>query len=351
MCRKIFFLTAAFYLSFNTAAFEPVYHAGVSGSVNRYSDSSDDSIFTGLSGDVFQRETFNEGYYSWYAGTVIDLNLSDDNEYKDMEKLSVDLHLERGLFEYEGRSSIKFSLNSIDYGAYFQPDWGGSVFFIPDSPYSLKFDYNGSIIYQEDYYEDRVINSFGISAGYDPSFKFSSSVALKGIVENYSEYYLFNSFGNETSSKRFDRKLSAEISAGGTAGYFAEWEITAETGFQDSNANRFSSAYGLDEDSEDLISYTLSSLWSFSPLSSVEIGAEGFAGYLYYTDRKALDDDGGMGDSNLTVFKTGGTLDLGWTKNNLLFWSIYTSFYRSFSADPEFDEWGLETGAGIEYSF
>ncbi|MCP5514892.1 MAG: hypothetical protein H7A26_05470 [Spirochaetales bacterium] len=353
MCNKIALFFIPLILTVMTAeAYDPSYSFGTYGQIEKYSDTGGAEYPAGISADAFQRNTLPSGYYSWYAAALFEYYLNDPDKYEDRENLAADLHLEGDLFAYEAGSTLSFSFNSIDYSSYIQPDWSASVIMNPsDFPYSVRLNYSGSWIYQESYFEDRIINRLQLSGAYDPSLRFGVEISLKAALEDYSEYYVLDDNGEDTSEERRDYILSAGLSFEGLAGYFLNWKLSSGMKFQDSNANRWISVNELEKDSEDLKSLLLQSEINWSPIISFKFGAEYFLEYVLYTYRKASASGGFITDDNLAVVNTGGSIDLGWTFNSSLFYNTSFLLNRSYSSDPEFDEWNFSIKGWLQYSF
>jgi len=350
--KTVLFLILLILTVLTAEAYEPSYSFGTYGQIEKYSDSSGADYPAGISADAFQRNTLPSGYYSWYAAAVFEYYLNDSDKYEDRENLAADLHLEGDLFAYEAGSSLNFSFNSIDYSTYFQPDWSASIIMDPfESPYSIRLNYSGSWIYQESYFEDRIINRLQLSGAYDPSLRLGVEVSLEAALEDYSEYYVLDNNGEDTSEERRDYLLSAGLSFEGLAGYFVNWKLSSRMKLRDSNANRWLDTDKLEKDSEDLKSILLQSEINWSPFISFKFGAESYLEYVIYTDRKSADSSGFITDDNLVVVNTGGSLDLGWTFNSSLFYNTSFLLNRSYSSDPEFDEWNFSIKGWLQYSF
>ena len=349
---KLIFSILVFGIPFQLFSFEPDFSLGTSLFYEDGSEEIDPDFFTGINADGFQRNTYSDGYYSWFAGADYRYNIADSSEYEDFERLALDIHHETGSIAFEASAAASLSLNSIEYGIYARPDWKTAVLFVPDSSdFSARLDYKGSFVFQDTGSDDRFINSLQIKGSYDPSLRLGISAAVEGGLENYSELYKLNSSGSDTGTERNDKYILLQIDFEGLAGYFSFWEISGRIKMNDSNANRWIDVSGLEDNSEDYTSLRIDAEFSWSPVAALELTGEGYCEYFMYSERKELDSSGSLTGSDLTVTETGWLAEAGWTFDNKLFWIFSVSVFKSFSGDQAFDEWSSSIGGRIKYSF
>lgn len=342
-----------FLTAWSAAAFEPTYSLEGYGRADLYSGSEELYGAAGISAEAGQRNLFDRGYWSWYAAGNIERYLDGLQKTVDSEQLAADLRLTKGNYAIDVSSTLDLSASSLQNGSTLEPGWSGSLLYLPDaSPFFASIDYSGYWIYQELNDEDGIAHDFSLTAGWDFSLRLGMFMSAGAAASEYSEYYLLDASNQETTSKRKDSRWYGELGFEGLAGYFTDWEGILYGEYLDSNANRWiSGSSSLEDESED--SWAAGAEWevNWSPSRTTQYGIEAFLDYRGYLHRTALDSSETSTGEQLTVTKTGASLNTSWTVDNALFWNLNITVFRSFSLDPEFDTWNFGVQAGAEYTF
>jgi len=339
--------------AWSAAAFEPIYSLEGYGRADLYSGSGELYGTAGVSAEAGQRNLFDRGYWSWYAAGTVERYLDGLKETVDSEQLAADLRLNSGNYALDVSSTLDLSASSLQNGSILEPGWSGALLYLPDSsPLFASIHYSGYWVYQESNDEDRIAHDLSLTAGRDFSLRLGMSITAGAAASIYSEDYLLDASNQETATKRGDLRWYGELSFEGLAGYFTDWEGILYGEYLDSNANRWiSGSSSLEDESED--SWAAGAEWevNWSPSRTTQFGIEAFLDYRAYLYGTALDSSETSTGEQLTVTKTGGSLNASWTEDNTIFWNLDIAVFRSFSRDPEFDSWNFGLQAGIEYTF
>ncbi|MDY7028821.1 MAG: hypothetical protein SVR04_11040 [Spirochaetota bacterium] len=335
------------------AAFEPTFSLEGYGRADLYSGDGELYGTAGVSAEAGQRNLFDRGYWSWYAAGNIERYLDGLQKTVDSEQLAADLRLTRGHYAIDVSSTLDLSASSLQNGSTIEPGWSGSLLYLPvSSPFFANIDYKGYWVYQELNNDDRLSHDLSLTAGWDYSLRLGLFLTAGAAFSEYSDYYLLDAANQETSSQRSDRRFYGELGFEGLAGYFTDWEGVLYGEYTDSNANRWiSGSSSLENESED--SWAAGAEWglNWSPSRTTQYEIEAFLDYREYLHRTALDSSEISTGEQLTVTKTGASLNTSWTDDNTLFWNLNITVFRSFSRDPEFNTWNFGLQAGVEYTF
>jgi hypothetical protein len=341
------------YLVLPLTAYEPTWYVGTYGLLEGYSDNT--PLYAGVrfSGIGSWRTYSENGFLALYGSAEASRYVTPAQVLEDRFKTGIEAGTKIGTLRLRTDASSLFSFNHLSYGLYAAPSWTLNLA-LQDGlgAFTPSVEYFGSYSYQQQDVDDTLVQGAAAELAYDPSIYQGYNLRISGAWELRPDQYRLDASGSATGVRRQDLTATAELSADGLLGYFADWETTASFGLRHSNANRHVDADNTTtENSEDRLTAGCDSQFNWSPTRSLSLTAGIFGEGAWYTERKALDASESLTSTPLRVYRTGGSVQSDINLSEHLYLVLRLSGLRSFSTDPEFDRWQFILRGGLEYSF
>ncbi|MFP4180611.1 MAG: hypothetical protein ACLFSA_11210 [Spirochaetaceae bacterium] len=365
--KKLFLLAVlgAGFTVFPVSAFSPSFVAG-SSAENTFTSTTVDGtgtheIWLDLYGLGSWRTTFEKGGYAALNGNVVfEKDVSDGTaaaeNIQDKEYIEGTL----GLPAPGGRVVLKAgnssSINDLDYGTSIRPTWSGEYTYSPGSRRDVQpfIGYSGYYLYQEQGSDDRAAHTASLGLSYDPSIKrgyrLETSATLELWEKDYSEYLEgLEAYTIKTDGTRRDVLIDAEAEINGLAGYFADWAVTIDGGARLSNDDELLT----EEEKKDLGNSSLfgglEGSFSWSPARSLRLSSLLYSDIRRYSDRTTDPAENASTDSLYEV-NAGGNIDLDWTPNDRVYFTLGLSGGRTFY-NTGYGSWNFGVSGGVEMGF
>jgi len=295
------------------------------------------------------------GFLSAAASTSLDWLLADSagaTALYDQQLLLLQARLPAPLTRLSLSGGLEGSLAGTLDGQlpYLRPDWKLAWrLWEQERGTELELAARGYYFGQPDDEEDSLYQGLQARLSIPRSIRLRYGLLLEAGWELWPEIGLFGAGGSLTGETRHDLVGALEASIGGLAGYFFDWNLTAEFGGRASNANRWVVADAVLEDrSEDRLFAGLRASARFSPHRQVGLELDVFARQELYLHREALTDGDTLSGELLRAFSTGLDLRADWSPRERLFFVLDLSAGWRLANETDEERWSLRGGAGIE---
>ncbi|MCF7929229.1 MAG: hypothetical protein K9L68_10670 [Spirochaetales bacterium] len=352
----ILFLLAATALPL--AAFPPTFVLGGTAE-NIWSPETTSTLWIDLYGSGSGRTALDNGYVALSGSATASYSPAafetGSGSFQDKEQLEGTLGLKSpgGLTVLQ--AGITSSIHNLLYGTVLEPEWSLRYSFQEGLPVAPYIRYDGYYLYQSDPAagtEDRLSNSLAAGFEYDPSIRMGYRMEAGGRLELWQDEQLLDSAGNETGEHRRDIIGFTEVEVTGLAGYFADWSVLLDGGMIFSNDNRYLSDTGeLEEKSADAAFGGIEGSISWGPTRELQLESLLYADFRRFLSRKARNTDGSLASEKLMKVDTGGSIQVDWTNDDIVYYILQVSGGRTFSNDPAYDSWHLGISGGVEFGF
>lgn len=359
---KVLILTGLFFtfnVVFSIAAdFPPTIVFGLYGTDTTYAQMrSKSETFGGIevSGLLgWRTPTFNGGYFSLNSILSVFYYFFGIEELDDFESTSIEIAIPLQYNKIKIGGGLDSSFTGIGgYSRYFRPYWEAGYYSI-DGRKKVQpfFVYRGYCLKQPNFYEDSIFHEGELGINYSSSILRRYKILLKGGIERFTEYPLYDSSGDITGNKRNDYIASIAFEVNGLWGYFSDYRINVSISLVSSNANRYISIVNyLDEDSESNLTLLVESEIGWSPDRRINLQVSPYIGYEFYFNRDALDDLGNPSGKSLKIFTLGSSFRADYTLNNNFYFVIKSTGASKWANDPQENGWSIILSGGIEYAF
>jgi len=298
--------------------------------------------------------SFNGGYFSLNSSISVFYYFFGIEELDDFENTSIEIAipLENNRIKIGGGVDSSFA-GTGSYSEYLRPYWEAG-YYIKRGRKKVQpfFIYRGYYLNQPNFYEDSIFHEGELGMEYSPSIWRGYKISLKGGVESFFEYPVYDSKGNITGNKRNDYSVDINLEVNGLLGYFSDYSINTTISLLSSNANRYVSTPGyLDENSESKLTILVEGEIGWSPNRRINLQASPYVGYEPYFGRDALNEQGNPTGETLKIFTAGSSFRADYTLNNNFFLVIKGTGAVKRANDPRESGWSLNLSGGIEYAF
>jgi len=291
------------------------------------------------------------GYLGLAASARLASYLASPVVFTDAETLDLEagLPLGHGLVELAGSLDASV-MGDGEEPAHLQPRWQAGLRLGGAAAQGI-LSYRGSYLYFPDDAEDFLYQGLSLGAELERSIRLGLRAGVECGWEYWPEHWLLDGSGASTGVPRQDVVGGLEVGLDGLAGFFLDWSLGASAGLRWSTANRYTTALGLEEGSENNLFAGLEAAVDWSPHRAVGLQLEGFLRQEWYLTRAALTSGGADSGQPLSVLSLGLTARGDWTPNDRLFLVLEGSLGSRFANDPAEARWNASINAGVEYSF
>lgn len=336
------------------AAFSPTLIAGSSIEHINYS-AADSYQWYRFYGIGSWRTTLTENGYAAVEGNAeLSYSPANDGLVNDSEALSATV----GFIGARGTTVLDIgllsSIDNAEFGTIVNPEWSAEYTFSPQSGSSAiepYLGYSGEYLYQEQGKNDKSVHTASLGIAYNSSIVRSYRLELAGTGTFWNENYLYDAGGSETDTLRRDYEAAVAAEASGLAGYFADWSLLIDGGLLLSNGNSLTELGAVQTDSFDAWFHGIEAEWSWSPTRALQLSASAYSERRAYLQRKALNEDGSIGNNLLSTVNIGGNIAADWTPDDRIYFILSLFGGKTFSNDPDYDYWNMGISGSVEYGF